>query len=45
MTVTTFSSTFDNPRPVESRRDVSWYGTLGVLAACVAVLAAAFFIG
>jgi hypothetical protein len=45
MTGTTYSSTFDYPRPVQGGRDASWYGTLGVLAACLGVLIAAFFMG
>jgi hypothetical protein len=44
MTATTTSSTFGHSRPVQGGRDVSWYGTLGILAACLGVLAAAFFV-
>ncbi len=42
---TTYSSTWDYPRPVQNGRDASWYGTLGFLAACLVLLAAAAFIG
>jgi hypothetical protein len=45
MTGTTYSSTFDYPRPVQGGRDASWYGTLAILAACLGVLVAAFFVG
>jgi len=45
MTGTTYSSTFDYPRPAQGGRDASWYGTLGVLIACLGVLVAAFFVG
>jgi hypothetical protein len=45
MTGTTYSSTFDYPRPVQSGRDAGWYGTLAVLAACLGVLVAACFVG
>ncbi len=45
MTATTYSSSFDDPRPAQNRRDASWYGTLGFLAACLVLLAAASFVG
>jgi hypothetical protein len=45
MTGTTFSSTFDYPRPVQNGRDASWYGTLGFLAACLVLIVAASFVG
>ena len=38
-------SPYEYFRPVESGRDVSWYGTLGLLAACLGVLVAAGFLG
>jgi hypothetical protein len=44
MTGTTHSS-FEYFRPAESDRDVSWYGTLGLLAACIAMLIAATVLG
>jgi hypothetical protein len=44
MTGTTHSS-FESFLPAESGRDVSWYGTLGLLAACIGVLIAAGFMG
>jgi hypothetical protein len=31
--------------PARSERDAGWYGTLGLLAACLGVLAAASFMG
>ena len=39
------SAAFEYPRPAQGGRDVSWYGTLGVLAASIGVLVAAFFGG
>jgi hypothetical protein len=42
---TTQTSAYEYPRPMQDRRDVSWYGTLGVLAASLGVLVAAFFGG
>jgi len=45
MTATTYSSSFDDPRPAQNGRDASWYGTLGILAACIGVLVAASFVG
>jgi hypothetical protein len=42
---TTQTSAFEYPRPAQGGRDVSWYGTLGVLAASIGVLVAAFFGG
>jgi hypothetical protein len=45
MTGTTHSSTFEYPRPKQGGRDASWYGTLGFLAGCLVLLAAAFFVG
>ncbi len=45
MTGMTHSSTFHYTRPVQSERDAGWYGTLAVLAACLGVLVAAFFVG
>jgi hypothetical protein len=38
-------SSFESIRRVESGRDVSWYGTLALLAACLGVLVAAGFLG
>jgi hypothetical protein len=38
-------SSYEYFRPAESARDVSWYGTLGLLAACLGVLVAAAFLG
>jgi hypothetical protein len=45
MTGTTASTAFDYPRPVQGGRDASWYGTLGLLAACLVLLASIPFIG
>jgi hypothetical protein len=45
MTGTTSSSTFGYSRPEQGVRDASWYGTLGLLAGCIVLLAAAFFLG
>jgi hypothetical protein len=42
---TTQTSAFEYSRPAQGGRDVSWYGTLGVLAASLGVLVAAFFGG
>ncbi len=42
---TTQTSAFEYYRPVQHGHDVSWYGTLGVLAASIGVLVAAFFAG
>jgi hypothetical protein len=42
---TTQTSAFGYSRPAQGGRDVSWYGTLGVLAASIGVLVAAFFGG
>ncbi len=42
---TTQTPTFEYPRPMQDTSDVSWYGTLGVLAASLGVLVAAFFGG
>ena len=44
MTATTTPSTFGSYRPVQGGRDASWYGTLGILAACLGVLIAASFV-
>jgi hypothetical protein len=44
MTGTTHSN-FEYFRPVESGHDVSWYGTLGLLAACLGMLVAVSFLG
>jgi hypothetical protein len=44
MTGTTHSSV-PNFRPADRGRDVSWYGTLGLLAACLGLLVAAGFVG
>ena len=45
MTGMTHSSTFEYTRPEQGGRDASWYGTLGLLAGCLVLLAAAFFVG
>jgi hypothetical protein len=45
MTAMTTSSTFGNYQPVQGGRDASWYGTLGLLVACLGVLVAASFMG
>jgi hypothetical protein len=45
MTGTTHSSTIDSLRPVRRERDASWYGTIGLLAACLGMLALASFMG
>ncbi len=45
MTGTTSSSAFGYPRPLQGDRDASWYGTLGLLAACLVLLASVSFIG
>ncbi len=42
---TTQVSAYEFPRPMQGRRDVTWYGTLGVLAASLGVMFAAFFGG
>jgi hypothetical protein len=42
---TTQISAYEYPRSEKGGRDLSWYGTLGVLAASVGVLIAAFFGG
>lgn len=44
MTGTT-SSSYEYLRPVDSGRDVTWYGTFGLLAACLGVLLAAGLMG
>jgi hypothetical protein len=44
MTGTTHSS-YEYVRPVDSGHDASWYGTLGLLAACIGVLIAGAFMG
>jgi hypothetical protein len=36
---------FDFYRPIDSSRDASWYGTLGVIVACLGVLIASGFMG
>ena len=38
-------SSYESIRPAESGHDVSWYGTLGLLAACLGLLVAAGFLG
>jgi hypothetical protein len=45
MTRATRSWTYDYARPEQGGRDATWYGTLGFLAGCLALLAAAFFVG
>ena len=45
MTGTTPSSALDYSRPAQYGRDASWYGTLALLAACLGLLATAFFAG
>lgn len=46
MTGTTYSSSDSFYfRPVQGGRDVSWYGTLGLLAACVGLLVAVGLMG
>jgi hypothetical protein len=46
MTGTTFSSSDSfYVRPVQSDRDVSWYGTLGLLVACIGLLVAVGLVG
>ncbi len=45
MASTTSSSTFEYPRPAQCERDVTWYGTLGLLAACLGLLATLSFGG
>jgi hypothetical protein len=42
---TTQTSAFEYPGSAQGGRDVSWYGTLGVLAAAIGVLVAAFIGG
>ena len=39
MTGTTKSSVLTHPTSSMTDRDMSWYGTLGVLAACLAMMA------
>lgn len=41
----TTSSSFGYHRPAENGRDIGWYGTLGLLLACVGVLIASGFMG
>ena len=45
MTGTMSSSTFEYPRPAQRERDVTWYGTLGLIAACLGLLATVSFGG
>jgi hypothetical protein len=46
MSSMTHPSTFDYPRTEQQAvRDLSWYGTVALLAGCVVLLAAAFFVG
>ncbi len=45
MIITTKSMTFAHSVARRGDRDLSWYGTLGVLAACLGVLATLFFSG
>jgi hypothetical protein len=45
MTVTTSCSTLVYPRPAQGDRGVTWYGTLGLLAATLGLLATVFFGG
>jgi hypothetical protein len=45
MAGTTSSPTFEYPRPAQHERDVTWYGTLGLLAACLGLLATVFLGG
>jgi len=45
MTATMPSSTLVYPRPAQGDRDVSRYGTLGLLAATLGLLATVFFGG
>jgi len=45
MSAATTSSSLGNPRPVRGGRDASWYGTLGILTACLVLLATVSFGG
>jgi hypothetical protein len=45
MTTTTSASTLAYPRPAQGDRGVTWYGTLGLLAATLGLLATVFFGG
>jgi hypothetical protein len=45
MTSTMFSSALETLRSAGGEHDASWYGTLGLLAACLGMLAAVSFIG
>ncbi len=45
MTGMTSPSAFEYSRSEQAAHDVSWYGTLGFLAGCIVLLAAAFFVG
>jgi hypothetical protein len=45
MARTKSSSTLEYPRPARRERDVTWYGTLGLLAACLGLLATVSFGG
>lgn len=43
MTAMTSRSTFAYPRPAQGDRGLTWYGTLGLLVACLGLLAAVSF--
>ncbi len=45
MSTTTSGSTLVYPRPARGDRGVAWYGTLGLLAATLGLLATACFGG
>jgi hypothetical protein len=45
MISTTQSTVFGDPVPQRNERDASWYGTLGMLAACLIVLMTLFLSG
>lgn len=45
MTAMTSRSTFAYPRPAQGDLRVTWYGTLGLLVACLGLLATVSFAG
>ena len=45
MTAMTSRSTFAYPQPAQGDRGVTWYGTLGLLIACLGLLATVSFAG
>lgn len=45
MTGINASSSFGLDRPAQSGRDASWYGTLGILVACLGLLIVSGIVG